>query len=60
MVLPIFFNKTRELATWSPSALEGNEIIAKLGIKYQNGLVFDPNELILYMFVWAVSFVFFW
>lgn len=59
MVLPIFFKKTRELATWTPSTTEGEAIIAKLPLKYQDGILFEENELIMYLLIWAASFVLF-
>lgn len=60
MVLPLFFNKTRELVTWYPTAADGDMIIAQLAYKFQQGILFEGSDFFLYLFIWAASFVFFW
>lgn len=56
----VWYNKTRSIATWMPSAAEGDEIVKLLAPKFQGGLILEDKDFFLYVGVFIGSFFFFW
>ena len=56
----VWYNKTRSIATWMPSAAEGDEIVKLLAPKFQDGLILEDRDLFVYAFTFIASFLFFW